>query len=132
MALGSVLLSKHLEEPTLRKPKNRDFSNFPALASEASFACSDERCVRRELYEVPGGNLVDGLPPVPSEYERPTKRDQMYREMGNAIKASGLCTCPDRSCPTWHQQRTWHLSSVGPSGEGRRSRRSTRDYCYTS
>eukprot|EP00959_Pyramimonas_sp_CCMP1952_P363983 7622110-Pyramimonas_sp.AAC.1 len=48
------------------KPKNRHFSIFSALASEASFTCSEERCVRRELYKVPGGNLVDGLPPVPS------------------------------------------------------------------
>eukprot|EP00959_Pyramimonas_sp_CCMP1952_P142621 2986136-Pyramimonas_sp.AAC.1 len=28
--------------------------------------CSEERCARKELYEVPGGILVDGLPPVPS------------------------------------------------------------------
>eukprot|EP00959_Pyramimonas_sp_CCMP1952_P053581 1120633-Pyramimonas_sp.AAC.1 len=40
---------------------------FSALASEASFTCSEERCVKRELYEVPGGKLVDGLPPVPSQ-----------------------------------------------------------------
>eukprot|EP00959_Pyramimonas_sp_CCMP1952_P192336 4021778-Pyramimonas_sp.AAC.1 len=26
---------------------------------------SDDRRARRELYEVPGGNQVDGLPPVP-------------------------------------------------------------------
>eukprot|EP00959_Pyramimonas_sp_CCMP1952_P138264 2893829-Pyramimonas_sp.AAC.1 len=32
--------------------------------SEASFMCSEERSARKELYEVPGGNLVDGLPPV--------------------------------------------------------------------
>eukprot|EP00959_Pyramimonas_sp_CCMP1952_P287731 6017294-Pyramimonas_sp.AAC.1 len=25
-----------------------------------------KRCARKELYEVPGGNLVDGLPPVPN------------------------------------------------------------------
>eukprot|EP00959_Pyramimonas_sp_CCMP1952_P107369 2244867-Pyramimonas_sp.AAC.1 len=47
------------------KTEKSSFSNFSALASEAPFTRSEERCVRRELYEVPGGNLVDGLPPVP-------------------------------------------------------------------
>eukprot|EP00959_Pyramimonas_sp_CCMP1952_P269546 5635004-Pyramimonas_sp.AAC.1 len=28
--------------------------------------CTEERRARKELYEGPGGDLVDGLPPVPS------------------------------------------------------------------
>eukprot|EP00959_Pyramimonas_sp_CCMP1952_P144105 3016882-Pyramimonas_sp.AAC.1 len=42
------------------------FRVFSALASEASLMYCEERCATEELYEVPGGNLVDGLPPVPS------------------------------------------------------------------
>eukprot|EP00959_Pyramimonas_sp_CCMP1952_P473319 9501534-Pyramimonas_sp.AAC.1 len=37
--------------------------HFSALASEDSFMCSEKPCATKELYEVPGGNLVDGLPP---------------------------------------------------------------------
>eukprot|EP00959_Pyramimonas_sp_CCMP1952_P397744 8334125-Pyramimonas_sp.AAC.1 len=39
------------------KTEKLDFSSLVALASEASFMCSEERRARKELYEVPGGNL---------------------------------------------------------------------------
>eukprot|EP00959_Pyramimonas_sp_CCMP1952_P182476 3815775-Pyramimonas_sp.AAC.1 len=48
------------------KTEKRDFSSFLFLAPEASSMCSDDRCARKELYEVLGGNQVDGLPPAPS------------------------------------------------------------------
>eukprot|EP00959_Pyramimonas_sp_CCMP1952_P230710 4823108-Pyramimonas_sp.AAC.1 len=48
------------------KSKTRNFSICLALALEASFFFSEERCAIKELNEMPGGDLVDGLPPVPS------------------------------------------------------------------
>eukprot|EP00959_Pyramimonas_sp_CCMP1952_P176421 3686740-Pyramimonas_sp.AAC.1 len=38
-------------------PQLAIFLVFPALASEASFMFPEERYARKELYEVPGGNL---------------------------------------------------------------------------
>ena len=46
-------------------PKNVIFRVFKSMLSEALCCCSELLQVCRELYEGPGGNLVDGLPPAP-------------------------------------------------------------------
>eukprot|EP00959_Pyramimonas_sp_CCMP1952_P443882 9292885-Pyramimonas_sp.AAC.1 len=48
------------------KTEKRDFSIFSFLSPEAYPLCSEQRGVRTELYQGPGGNLVDGLSPVSS------------------------------------------------------------------
>eukprot|EP00959_Pyramimonas_sp_CCMP1952_P045379 947813-Pyramimonas_sp.AAC.1 len=47
------------------KTKKCDFSSFSDFAPDAPLMCTEERCAREELYQGPGGYLVDGLPPVP-------------------------------------------------------------------
>ena len=42
------------------------FRVFKLMLSEAFCLHSEHSCACGELYEVPGGNLVDGLPPAPS------------------------------------------------------------------
>eukprot|EP00959_Pyramimonas_sp_CCMP1952_P149703 3132147-Pyramimonas_sp.AAC.1 len=47
-----------------------------------------------------------------------TKQAAWKYKIANAastIKASGLCTCPDRSCPTWHHREpgTYRLQAQG-------------------
>ncbi len=49
---------------------------------------TDERRVRKELYEGPGGNLVDGLPPFPS-FPRNTPRSFLLRSWA-PLRVRGL------------------------------------------
>eukprot|EP00959_Pyramimonas_sp_CCMP1952_P429429 8993696-Pyramimonas_sp.AAC.1 len=54
---------------------------FLFLTPEAYSLCSEERGVRTELYESPGGNLVDGLPPVPVSQSAARRKSRPRRRL---------------------------------------------------
>eukprot|EP00959_Pyramimonas_sp_CCMP1952_P439134 9192897-Pyramimonas_sp.AAC.1 len=65
--------------------------------------CSEERCARKELFEVPGGNLVDGSPQVSiDELEEVLRRVELVprralrHRSARAIPARGGAIWPTR------------------------------------
>eukprot|EP00959_Pyramimonas_sp_CCMP1952_P248085 5185830-Pyramimonas_sp.AAC.1 len=57
--------------------------------------CSDDRRARKEIYEVPGGDQVDGLPPVPVERCQPDGSGSRQELLPVAAQASQRLRRPD-------------------------------------